>query len=154
MVGIGNPIAGDDGAGIEVIRRLRSKWSSNPLVLLWELQGDLFQIADRLDAAERFLFVDAAIGDRPGKLVQHSGEPSAVFGPSFHQLDICAVMRSLKALRIVHPFPPWELWGITVAVPCHLGEGLSPPVVSAVDRLCRKLSSVLPSPAQYPCAPA
>ena len=142
IVGIGNTIAGDDGVGIEVVRRLRLNWETEQGVFLHALEGDHFEIADILDQAERFIFVDAIAGERPGELVS-TGNTRRAFAPSFHQTDIAAVMHSLEAIGIIDPFPSWEILGVTILPPSELGEGLSPEVEEAVERLCRKLCGVI-----------
>ncbi len=142
VIGIGNPFAGDDGAGPAVVRRLRDAWGKDPQVLLTELEGDLFGLADFLGRADRLILVDAAVGDRPGDVVRATGSPEGL-APSLHQVDVVAAMRTLEVLRVVDPFPPWELWGVTVALPLTLGEGLSPPVAAAVARLADRVSREL-----------
>ncbi len=142
LVGVGNTLAGDDGAGIEAIRRLRKWWAAEPEVLFHSLEGDHFEIADLLDRAGRFIFIDAVAGEWPGTLVRIGNAPRA-FAPSFHQTDIAAVMRTLEKLGTVEPFPAWEIWGITISPPAELGEGLSPEVEEGVQRLCRKLDRLI-----------
>ena len=142
IVGIGNTLAGDDGVGIEVLRRLNATLETEPGVFLHTLEGDHFEIADLLDKAERFIFVDAVAGERPGELVS-MGNTRRAFAPSFHQADIAAVMHSLEALGIVAPFPAWEIWGVTIRPPSELREGLSPHVKQAVAKLCRRLCVVI-----------
>lgn len=137
-IGIGNPIAGDDGAGIHVARRLTRTFAAEPRVYVAEWEGDLFGLADVLPRAERFLFVDAAVGDRPGE-VRRFDRGSPFFAPSFHQLDAGTVLRALEALDTVAPFPPWELWGITARLPCQFGEELSPEVEEAVAQVAAAL---------------
>jgi Ni,Fe-hydrogenase maturation factor len=122
------------------VRRLERIWNGNPDVFLHTLEGDFCETADLLGRAERFIFIDAFAGDRPGEFVI-SGETCRAFTPSFHQADIGAVMRSLEVLGVAKPFPSWEVWGITILPPSELREGLSPEVEKAVDRLCEKLAS-------------
>jgi hydrogenase maturation protease len=142
IVGVGNTLAGDDGAGVEVIRRLEALWTGEPDIFLHAIEGDHFEIADLLDHAERFIFVDAVAGEWPGALVR-MGDTRRAFAPSFHQTDIAAVMHTLEALGTVDPFPAWEVWGVTISPPAELGEGLSPVVEEGVKRLCRKLGRLI-----------
>ncbi len=138
IVGIGNTLAGDDGAGVEVVRRLGRSLGPGGRVLLHVLEGDHFEISDLLDRAERFIFVDAVAGERPGEPVILEGGFRA-FSPSFHQTDISAVMRCLEEIGVTEPFPRWEIWGITILPPAELGEGLSPEVDRAVGLLSDRL---------------
>lgn len=146
VVGIGNDLAGDDGAGPEVVRLLAPCWQNDERVLLCRLEGDLLSIADLLPLADEFVFVDAVAGDVPGEIV-HSTEACRAFTPSFHQTDVATVMRSLEALAVVEPFPSWDLWGTTILPPLEFRQGLSVPVAGAVrhlaDELDRHLHKVL-----------
>lgn len=142
IVGVGNTLAGDDGAGVEVIRRLREVRGTEPGIILHTLEGDHFEIADLLDQAERFIFVDAVEGSRPGESVS-VGNARRAFAPSFHQTDIAAVMHCLEEVGVVVPFPSWALWGIIIDPPSELGEGLTPEVAEAVEKLCIKLCGMI-----------
>ncbi len=142
VIGVGNSIAGDDGAGVEVIRRLKKVWEDNPSVFLHTLDGDHFEIATLLDRAEKFIFVDAFEGEHPGALV-FAGSTRRAFSPSFHQTDIASVMSCLEALGVMEPFPSWEVWGITITPPTRIGEGLTSVVEEAVEILSKKLSGVI-----------
>lgn len=145
VVGIGNELAGDDGVGPAVVRALAARWGDQPRVRLAVLDGDLLAVSELLEVAPRLVFVDAVAGEPPGELVQGGpGAPVArAFAPSLHQLDIGAVMASLEALGVAAPFPRWELWGVTVAPPRELRQGLSEPVASAVARLVTQLDRLI-----------
>jgi hydrogenase maturation protease len=138
VVGIGNTIAGDDGVGIVLAERLRRRWPQTGEVLVSTLPGDLFAVSDLVPLADRFLFLDAIAGDRPGEIRVLASAPRA-FAPSLHQTDIGTVMASLETLEIADPFPRWEVWGITISPPEELGEGLSPEVAAAADELEQRI---------------
>jgi len=142
VLGIGNPLAGDDGAGPEVVRRLGETWGTHPEVILSQLEGDIFGLADWVGAAERLVLVDATVGEPPGRVVRSTACATGL-APSLHHVDVTAVMRSLETIRMADPFPAWELWGITVSLPLTLGEGLSRPVHAAVRQLADLLSERL-----------
>ncbi|HET6419790.1 MAG TPA: hydrogenase maturation protease [Geobacteraceae bacterium] len=142
VIGIGNTIAGDDGAGVEVVLRLKKTWEGNPAVFLHVLEGDHFEIAGLLDQAERFIFVDAFEGETPGEIVR-AAKLRRAFAPSFHQTDIASVMACLETLRVVDPFPEWEIRGVTIIPPKIIGEGLTPEVEAAVDVLVEEISRII-----------
>lgn len=113
-------------------------------VLLGTLEGDLLEVADMLDRAGRFVFVDAVAGAPPGR-IEFSRRASRAFSPSFHQTDIGTLMTRLEELGIADPFPDWEVAGIAIAPPRTLGEGLTPEVASAVEEMARiLLATVVP----------
>ncbi len=138
VVGIGNTLAGDDGVGVLIAERLRGRWIETEGVLVAVLPGDLFSVSDILDEAEEFLFVDAIAGDDPGE-IRVLGSARRAFAASLHQTDIGTVMGALKRLDMADPFPPWQVWGITIETPEELGEGLSPEIAEAADELERKI---------------
>lgn len=148
VIGIGNPLAGDDGAGPAVVEELRARLRDASGVLLERLDGDLFAVADLLPRAQRFIFVDAVIAQPPGTIVRRAAT-SPSLAPSLHQADIGAVMTALAALGVVEPFPVWEVWGIAIEAPRELGEGLSPPVAQAAEALAEELAALL---ARHHCA--
>jgi hydrogenase maturation protease len=142
VIGVGNTIAGDDGAGIEVVLRLKKLLGSDAGVFLHTLNGDHFEIVSLLDLAEKFIFVDAFEGEQPGELV-YAGNTRRAFAPSFHQIDIGSVMNCLEMLGLADPFPSWEVWGVTIIPPAEIREGLTPVVEAAVDILIEELTRII-----------
>lgn len=138
LVAVGNPIAGDDGAGPEALRLLRERWGEDPDLLYLFMETDLFSLADHLHRADRFIFLDAMAGDHPGAILRSDAYQRG-FAPSFHQADLGTVMRSLQSLNWVDPFPAWEAWGIVIDPPQEYRRGLSSPIATATLELVRQL---------------
>lgn len=151
VVGIGNTLVGDDGAGIAVVNRLREQWGADPRISFLTLEGDLYEIGDHLAAADEFLFVDAVAGPTAGEIVECSHIPRA-YAPSFHQTDIGSVMQCLHALAVVDPFPPWRIWGITIDPPMEVSPALTPVVAQTVERLVARLTARIPQMLSTPLA--
>lgn len=137
-MGIGNTLAGDDGLGIEAIRRLQQRWPARSGLLLATLEGDLFAVEEILPEADHIIFIDALSGDPPGEVCR-KGPTTRAFAPSLHQLDVATVMTTLARLSAGGRFPTWEVWGVTISPPRELGEGLSPPVERALAMLLGQL---------------
>jgi hydrogenase maturation protease len=138
VIGIGNPLMGDDGAGIAVVEKLRKLRPEGTGLFYYLLQRDLFEVADILDRARRFIFVDVFLGT-PAGTIATIRDQSAALTPSIHQTDIGTAMRMLKNLGLVDPFPVWEIRGIAVEPPFQLGAGLSGPVSRAVEEVVREI---------------
>jgi hydrogenase maturation protease len=141
FIGIGNTLAGDDGAGIVALDRLRNNPAAgnHPGLLFGTLTGDLYAVTDFLETAHRFIFLDAILGSVPGELCTlHKNAPRAL-SSSLHQTDIGTVMESLYRIRICDPFPDWEIHGISISSPDELRNSLSPAIERAVDRLVQLL---------------
>lgn len=151
LVGIGNSLAGDDGVGPAVLKRLQERHGDDVRLRFLHLDSDLFALADHLSLARHFLFLDAVAGEEPG-VIRVSTAYQRGFAASLHQTDLAAVMGSLEALRMADPFPTWEVWGITITPPREYREGLSPVVSEAasrlVDALEERLSLLLASRAE------
>lgn len=142
LVGIGNSLAGDDGVGPEVLRRMMECRGGDERLLFLHLESDLFSLADHLSKAEHFIFLDAIAGDEPGAIL-NSRAYQRGFAASLHQTDLGAVMQSLAALRVVEPFPTWEVWGIVINPPEEYRVGLSPDIAEAASRLSSILNEHL-----------
>ena len=138
IVGIGNTLAGDDGVGVVVAERLATRWPGSDEVLVTTLPGDLFAVEDLLDRTCELLFVDAIAGDTPGE-IRVLDSAQRAFAPSLHQTDIGTVMAALRRLGLADPFPAWQVWGIVIAPPEELGEGLSHEVAAAAEELERRI---------------
>lgn len=128
VVGYGNPLCGDDGAGPAIAERLglderlqgadiRAHHQLTP-----ELAGD---IAD----ASLVVLVDAADGLEPGEIAVRRVDPAAVTSTWSHHVDPVGLVGLA-----------FELWGaappvFTVCVGAasmEVGDGLSPAVAAAV----------------------
>ena len=138
IVGIGNTLMGDDGAGILVAEKLKSLLADRKRVFIHTLQRDLFEMADYLGRARRFIFVDVFLGTPAGAIKIFEARSETLM-PSLHQTDIGSIMHMLEPLGLAIPFPEWEIGGIAVEPPFVLGKGLSQPVALAVDRLVSEL---------------
>ena len=142
IIGIGNSVAGDDGAGLEALRRLQERWRGDPQLVFEALHGDLYSVSDLLPKAGHFLFLDAVCASPAGQVVTCMERPGAN-APSFHQTDIGAVMHTMERLQMADPFPKWEIWGVTIEPPGELRVGLSTAVERGVDQLVESLDARL-----------
>jgi hydrogenase maturation protease len=146
VLGVGNELAGDDGVGVAVVRALQARLELNPLILWGTLEADLLEVADWLPRAQRFIFVDAVVGNPPGQIVRGVRGERA-WAPSFHQTDLATTIEILQRMDVADPFPAWEIWGVTILPPRELGIGLSPPVAAAArdmeERLAAELEALL-----------
>lgn len=141
FAGVGNTLAGDDGAGIYMVRQLEKRLPPCKDLLFLELEGDLYQIWDHLPGTDAILFLDAIAGDTPGEIKVGKTLPRA-YTPSFHESDLSAVLKSLEMIYDGE-FPKWTLWGVIIDPPRELGEGLSEPVLKAADAAVREIISRL-----------
>jgi len=142
VIGVGNPLAGDDGVGVHVVERLAGVLPGAGRLLWGTLQGDLLAVADWLPRVSHLVFVDAVAGALPGQVVTDPAA-SRAWAPSFHQTDLASTLEVLGAMGVADPMPTWEIWGVTIEPPTELGEVLSPAVAMAADGLVERLAARL-----------
>jgi len=145
IIGVGNTLAGDDGAGNIVVSRLMEKYKSRSDVFMHNLQTDPLELWDILPSALRFIFIDAVAGRPAGRLVMLGKDRiRRAWSPSLHNMDLSSVIMELNHLRGGYE-PDWNIWGITIDIPDQLHEGLSERVSRAVNILVDILSERIES---------
>lgn len=136
VLGIGNTIMMDDGAGVEVIRRLSTGATLPPSVTLLDGGTLGLDLLPYLEGIQRLIVVDAVDwGAEPGTLVRMTGDAVPLTletRVSPHQMgmkDLLAVARltgSLPDEVILHGIQPGRI---------DMGIGFSLPVEHAIDAL-------------------
>lgn len=134
VLGLGNPIMGDDGLGLAALDALRARWSPEPGVEL--VDGGTWGLAllPVIEGARRLLLLDAIeCGAPPGTVVRlESGQIPAYFMTKLspHQVD----MREVLALAALRGQAPSEVVAIG-AQPgsIELADTMTPEVAQAVE---------------------
>jgi hydrogenase maturation protease len=101
FVGIGNPMRGDDAAGLLVAARLREL--SPPGLRVAELEGEPVDLIEAFGEAEVVLVADAvSSGAEPGTLHRFDAGaaplPALLAGPSTHALGLAEAVELARAL--------------------------------------------------------
>lgn len=135
IIGVGNEWAGDDGAGLAVIRALRKL---DRMLDLAEI-NDPAQIVELLiDGANPVVMIDAVLDDGPaGRVVLI--DPGKANPLSEHLLSThgVGVMEAIRLAQMTYPnriARRIPIVGITVKPGSSNGNGLSKPVQAAVQR--------------------
>ena len=106
VIGVGNPLMGDDGLGIAALERLRDEWHFEPHVDLLDGGTWGLNLLPHVEGARRVLFIDAINVDaEPGTLVELEREDIPRFLArklSPHQIDVKEVL-ALAELRGMLP---------------------------------------------------
>lgn len=153
VLGYGNTLRGDDGAGWFAAEELRSASNGDVDVRAIHQLGP--ELAVDIAAAPAVLFVDASVEGSPGQVAMREvGRASPAVGLT-HHVTPAAVMELAEELYGVRP-PAWEV--AISGASFGLGDGLSPAVaarlpalVALVDRLARSLhESGAPGAAEGP----
>ncbi len=134
VVGIGNVLKGDDGAGPAVVAILASEGAAFPIVDACEVPENYggWVVREKLDAV---VFVDAVdFGGAPGTWRRVPFEDLMQSASSTHRLSLHFLIRYLteewKGEAILAGVQPKSL---------KLGEGLSPETLAAVESIAETL---------------
>lgn len=136
VIGLGNPIMGDDGLGIAALERLRDSWTLPPSVHLVDGGTWGMNLLPLVEDANELLFLDAIDRGRPaGELtVLEREEVPRVLGLKLspHQIDLREVLalaelrRGLPARLVAMGLQPARV---------EMFDGLSPEVACRMDEL-------------------
>ena len=136
MIGLGNPLMGDDGIGLAALELLAAQWHLPPTVELLDGGTWGLNLLHRIEAAGQVLFLDAVrAGREPGELIEldHYEVPRRLdLKLSPHQIDL----REVLALAEWRGTLPSKLACLGLEPgPVELCAGLSPAVAGRLDRL-------------------
>jgi hydrogenase maturation protease len=136
VLGIGNPLRGDDGIGLRVIEALNHRGLPEGATALDAGTGglDLLQI---LEGWERAIIIDAAdVGREPGRFARFTPDEARFVGSedasSFHNAGLAEVLALAEAVG--QPLPELVIFGVQPAR-VGWGEGLSPAVEATLPVL-------------------
>jgi len=146
VIGVGNPLMGDDGLGIEALERLRNEWRFEPHLDLLDGGTWGLNLLPHVEAARRVLFIDAINADQePGTLVELEREDIPRFLArklSPHQIDVKEVL----ALAELRGTLPEELLAIglqplSVEMRASLSAVLASRLSELVERVVERLEA-------------
>jgi hydrogenase maturation protease len=136
VLGLGNVLLGDDGAGVEAVGRLRDDYLIPPDVRV--VDGGTLGLAllDELVRARAVILVDAVqLDEPPGTVVIVRGaevEPTVALRLSPHQVGVSDL---LTAARFLDRLPQTVVLVGIVPLSIELGIGCSPAVERHLDDL-------------------
>jgi hydrogenase maturation protease len=136
VIGIGQPSAGDDGAGIAVARALREH--RVPAGVEIHEITDTTRLVELLEGIPRAILIDAVVADRaPGNLLCLTPEElvtQRVTPLSSHGAGVAEAIRLARTLAPATVAATISLIGLTIAPPMHCTRHLSPAVSAALPR--------------------
>ena len=146
VVGLGNEIAGDDGAGIPAVRVLEEELADDPDVDVIALPWGGLALLDVLRDRKRAALIDCLVtGEHPPGTVVRLDESDfrgSVRLNSFHDISFPAALDLGRELG-------WELpsevaiWGIEAGDADVFTEQLTPPVAAAVHEVVHAVARFL-----------
>jgi len=142
IVGVGNPLARDEGVGIRAVQGLRD--ADLPAgVRVLDAGTDLLAVVPQLAEADRVILIDAVrAGRTPGSIYRMTLDEllaRAKDGPdwqSAHALTLPAAVRLAQAAGIT--LPPTVVFGVEPKE-VALGEGLTAEVEAVLPALLEKV---------------
>ena len=147
LLGLGNPLMGDDGVAWHVIERLRTDPRLPAEVELAWGGADLLACAGLLEGRERVVLLDAVEGEEPGELIRLDpfGEDLDERSRGAHALSAPAALRLLRTVDPAFAASEVLLLGVTVAE-VRAGERLSPTLEESIPRIVDTVLAALPAP--------
>ncbi|MEA2001075.1 MAG: hydrogenase maturation protease [Actinomycetota bacterium] len=146
VIGLGNEIAGDDGAGIEVARILEKQLADDAAIDVIALAWAGFALLDVLRGRKRAAIVDCLTTGVhvPGAIVRigETDIAGSVRLNSFHDISYPTVMALGRRLG-------WEMpeiiaiWGIEASSVGVFSETLSPPVARSTHEVANQVIEFL-----------
>lgn len=143
VVGVGNRWRGDDGAGPAVLSELASRWGGDPRVRLLEIRDDITVLLGVWDESDAIWIIDAIEpAESPGAVLEidpaRLGRGTPLGG--CHGVAVADAIELGRALGRTDP--DLRVFGIEAGELLH-GDGLSPAVAAAVQRLAVDLDDAL-----------
>jgi hydrogenase maturation protease len=138
VLGLGNPLCGDDGAGVAAVARLRVRYDAPPGVVVLDGGTLGLSLLPYLRQARRVILVDAIAADAPpGTLVRLEDDdvaPAAAHRLSPHQVGVADL---LDGARLLGGYP--EVLVLVGVVPAQFELSIerSPAVEARIDDLVR-----------------
>ncbi len=158
VIGLGNEIARDDGVGIFAARRLERLLAGRDDTEVVALPWAGFALLDVLAGRRRAALVDCLCSGEhpPGTVVrldEHDFRGSVRLG-SFHDINFPTVLALGRRMGWSMP-GEIAIWAVEGEVVDQFGEGLSPRVAAAVDRVVEEVLGFLnakrrPAGARHP----
>jgi hydrogenase maturation protease len=148
IIGLGNPILGDDGVGWRVVEAMRARLDDEAVDVLCLSVGGV-SLMEQLVGCDRALLVDAVVtGGAPGEVLSAPldalDDPSCGHTASTHDTTLATALSLGRALQA--PLPE-DIWVVGVEVdPTRLhefNEELSPAVTAAVPEAVRRVEAWL-----------
>lgn len=143
VLGLGNLIHSDDGAGVHAVQRLQTNARVPPGIVLMDGGTQGLSLLPHISGFDRLLVIDAVdAGEPPGTLLRLEGRALADMPgkSSVHQLGFSDLMVALKLLGdlpaevIVFGIQPMSTeWSIELSAP--VGQALGALVDSVIEQL-------------------
>jgi hydrogenase maturation protease len=142
VIGLGNPLMGDDGAGAAAAELLASDRHLTSQVDVISADTDVLSCANRMEGRRRVLLIDAIEGEVPGRISVLRDSPPLAGQQHAHHLSAPAMLALLR--QVTPTLRETEFTWILVTVnSASLGMQLSPEVAAAIPRVVERVREEL-----------
>ncbi len=141
VLGLGNPIMGDDGVGLRVAQELQGRLSNAPFVDVEECFAAGVALLDKIVGYDALIVVDALRSEHPpGTILEFKPEdlPSQPETADFHGMGLLAVLKLGERLSLKMPHRV-SLVCIAVQGDFEASESLSLEVEQAVPQAVERV---------------
>ena len=140
VVGIGNPNFGDDGAGYEVVKRIKGR------VAACHLLSPSFEILEKIKGYDLGFIVDAVnFGKRSGEILEFTlikGKSFQRYGGPLHTLSVEEIIST--GYEVMDSLMPKKVVFLGVQVgSVEFGKELTPPVKEGVERIVKRIEKLI-----------
>ncbi|MBK8905361.1 MAG: hydrogenase maturation protease [Anaerolineaceae bacterium] len=143
VIGIGNPLRGDDGVGWAVVEALESVAAAWRVTAVHTHQL-LPELIDDFCQASQVIFVDASVGGEPGSMAVTPIQPATDGPAASHQMHPGVLLA--MGMKLYGRMPSAHLITVT-GQEFGYTETLSAPVEQAVTAVLHKIQQLLEAPA-------
>ncbi len=145
VVGLGNPLSGDNGVGCALAHALAARADLPAHVEVIEGGSDLLRLESRLEDRRWILLVDALLDpDQPGRLLRFDGDLDELdhHGGSVHHMPPTAALRLLRCLYPALAAVPVTFLGVTIDG-ATVSTSLSPELDARLDDLADEILGLI-----------
>ncbi|KAA3609458.1 MAG: peptidase M52 [Planctomycetota bacterium] len=156
ILGLGNPLLGDDAVGLEVVRRLRERLPSDPEIVLEENYNGGLELMECMEGFDRVVLIDAAVtGASPGTISSFPLHDCPIRrGVYSHGMDLATALAVGRAAGAHLPADRHlKILGIEAHDLYDFRLTLSPPVAAAVEAAASWVQQILNRWRPVPCLP-
>jgi hydrogenase maturation protease len=134
VLGIGNTLLSDEGAGVHLLRDLQSRHQASPRLRLLDAGTLSFTLTEAIEDCTRLIVLDAArLGEQPGAVRRFAGEAMDRFigqrRLSVHEVGLCDL---LDVARLIGRLPSQRALIAIQPARTDWGTSLSPAVAAAL----------------------
>lgn len=138
ILGIGNPILGDDGVGIHIARRLKEKLQNLDSVTIDEAQTGGMNLLDLMRGYDKAILIDAVcLPDSPhGDVKQFSiTDVPTVHSCNPHDVSLPEAIELSKQIGDTNIPSEIQIIGVNIKkIPTEFSDSLSPKIESVISK--------------------